>query len=134
MVSKEQLAAYVAQYGRAKLVVYNGHHIVFRRPSKAECRQHQADNAVEGSVAQDCDERLALLLVVHCDDVTREGDGTRVREALGALFEEYGYMIAEKSVSGALKELTGVIQSAAAKSDGSTSSGSGTPLTNSQVA
>lgn len=121
-ITEEHLRELARTHKRVKHVAYNGHDLVFRRPTRVECQMHRSTTRESG--AEEADEQLAAITIVQVDDVT---DSTQVRASFQALLDDWPYMVHEKSVGGALAELTGVKQDAELKRSGSAMQPNGSP-------
>lgn len=123
-ITEERLRELQRQHRRVKHVRYNGHDLVFRAPSRTECQMHRQVSREQGG--EEADEQMAKMTIVQLDD---ERDLAKVRGAFLELLEEWPFLVHEKSVGGALAELTGVKQSSELKNSGSASPPNGSPQT-----
>lgn len=122
-VSEETLAQLTATHGRVKVVSYNGHELVFRKPKRAEVRMH-AQALDDPQRKAGADEELAQLLIVAYDGVA---DARKARDAWNDLLDDFPYAASSKPIGGAIAQLTGVVEDIDLKGSGpsSTSSASG---------
>lgn len=129
-IADEHLIELERAHGRIKHVVYNGVDLVFRKPKRTECHAHAAklDNPQEKISA---DEQLAQLLIVQCGSVS--SPAAEVRKAFLSLLDDYPYLVRSADVGTALAKLSGLVQDDEAKSYGSASTPSGSPLTSTQA-
>jgi len=113
-ISADHLAQLTQRYRRVKHVRYNGHDLVFRKPSRLEIQAHReqqsSDNRGERVRA---DEDLQRVLIVQVDGVA--DDPGAVRAAYNDLLDDYPYLANEKAVGIAVAQLTGVVQDEAEK-------------------
>lgn len=124
-IAEDHLESLRAKYGRIKHVVYNDVDLVFRKPSRPECKQHAAKlQSDDATVKADADEQLAQILVVQVADKT---EMRAVKEAFTDLLDEYPYLTKCAAVGRALSELTGVVQDSEVKTSGSALTGKGSP-------
>lgn len=118
-IADSQLKELEEKYKRVKLVIYNGHELVFRKPLRTEIKQHRikngGDSAEEKAAA---DEQLAQLTLVHLDG---QEEPVQTRKAFLALLDEWPYLCANKDVGRALSILSGVIQEETVKTLGPSS-------------
>ena len=114
-ITADHLAALEKQHRKVAHVQYNGHDLVFRRPTRAEAAYYreQIDSQSSKSERAAADEHLAQSVVVQVDDVLSDGTPTgqvRVREAFNALLEEHPLMCMAAPVGRTLGKLTGILQ------------------------
>lgn len=109
-ISEQQVSELAAKYGRVKHVTYQGVDIVFRKPSRAECRQYvmARDNPQEKASA---DEALANMICVHCNGAA----GGEAHKAFLDLLEDWPMAANSPKIGTALLELTGITESVEAK-------------------
>jgi len=127
VITPEQIEQATAKHGRVKVVQYNGHEMIFRKPSRPECKDY-ARKMNDESTKNDADEQLAQILIVNFDGET---DPVRARIAFNAMLDEYPLAANSKAIGGAVSRLAGVVQDDDAKKPASASTSSGTSPANS---
>lgn len=111
MITPEQIEQATTKHGRVKLVQYNGHEMLFRKPSRPECKDY-ARKMNDDATKNDADEQLALMLVVNFDGAD---DQLGARRGLIQLFDDYPLAANSKAIGGAISRLAGVVQDEDAK-------------------
>ena len=107
MLSEEQLEAASRKFGKVGVVDYCGHQVVFRRPTRDECREYRRmrDSAAE---KHDATERLAQVAIVSFDG---EQDVNRARTLYtGTFLEEFPLFSSTPKVMSVLGALTGLVE------------------------
>jgi hypothetical protein len=106
-LTEEQFAALETQHKKIAEVEWNGHTLVFRRPTREECRQYRV--ALEDPVSKaDANEHLLQQTIVAFDDETNP-TAARMRYNPGFLDEHPMFSIAAK-VKLALAALMGIVE------------------------
>lgn len=107
MLTSEQLEAIGVQHGKCAEVRYNGHQIVFRRPTRDHCREYRRmrDSPTE---KHDAIEKLAQMCLVAFDGET---DANKARTFYtGVFLEEFPMFASFPPVMAALGYLTGMVE------------------------
>lgn len=126
-ITEDHLRGLAKLHRRVKHVTYNGHDLVFRAPTRVECQMHRQASRERGP--EEADEDMAICTIVQIDDVT---DSSKLRALFLDLLEEFPFLVHEKSVGGALAELTGVKQASELKRSGTATPPNGGPQTSTQ--
>lgn len=120
-ISAEHLDELRKKHGRIKDVVYNGVHLVFRKPSRAEVQAHSVKSRSEDpNERAAADDQLAQLLIVRVGKVTEPRE---VKEGFLELLEDFPSLVACRPIGNALAQLSGVVQDDELKGYGAGSSG-----------
>ncbi len=114
-ITDEHLRELEKQHRKVAHVAYNGHDLVFRRPTRAEAAMYREQIDSQSSKAERAaaDEHLAQVVVVQVDDVVGDGTPTgqaRVRETFNALLEEHPLLCMAAPIGRTLGRLTGILQ------------------------
>jgi hypothetical protein len=107
MLSEDQLEALRSQFTKIGVVDYNGHQIVFRRPTRDHCREYRR---MRESPAEkhEATERLAQVALVAFDGET---DVNRARTTYTNVFlDEYPLFASVPKVMAVLSVLTGMVE------------------------
>lgn len=125
-ISDEHRSELERKYGRIKVVTFNGHELVFRKPMSKEARQHAHD--MENPQAKiHADDNLAMFTIVAVDG----GDEASARKAFGALKEEWPYLVRSQKVGQVIGQLIGVVEDEDLKDSGTSTTASASPQTTS---
>ena len=107
MLSEEQLDALKLACGKIAVVAYNGHEIVFRRPTRVQCGEYRRERE-DPQARADAVEHLAQKALVAFDG---ELDANRARIAYTTQFlEDYPLFANYPPVMAALSYLTGMVE------------------------
>ena len=107
MLSEEQLEALKLQYQKIAVISYNGHQIVFRRPTRLQCGEYRRERE-DPQARADAVEHLAQKALVAFDG---EMDANRARTTYTASFlEEFPLFANYPPVMAALSYLTGMVE------------------------
>jgi hypothetical protein len=107
MLTEAQIEALRVQCGRVGVVEYNGHQIVFRKPTRDHCREYRRmrESANERHEAL---EHLAQLTIVAYDGTT---EPNAARTQYTAVFlEEYPLFVNVAKVMNVLSVLAGLVE------------------------
>ena len=117
-ISDDHLRELEAKYGKVRLVVYNGHELVFRKPKRVEIKQHRIKNQSEAPEERaSADEFLAQVLIEHVDGV----EGQPCKQKFLDLLEDFPYLASNKDVARAMSVLSGALQDTEGKGSASVS-------------
>jgi hypothetical protein len=109
MLTEEQLETLRLKYGKIGIVTYNGHQVVFRKPSRDDCREYRRmkESAVERG---DAIESLAQKALCAFDG---EQDVNRARTYYTTVFlEEFPMFANTGNVVAILSALSGMVEEA----------------------
>lgn len=119
-----KLEALRAKYGKIGAVAYNGHTLVFRKPTREHVREYRRkkDNDAEKMDAMD---QLAQVTIVAFDD---EEDPNRARTTFTTVFlEDYPLAISNPKFVSCLSALAGLLEEEDEKDLGKGVTVKGTP-------
>jgi hypothetical protein len=106
-MNDEKIEALRVKYGKVGAVDYNGHTLVFRKPTRENVRDYRRkkDDAIEKMDAMD---QLAQATIVAFDD---EEDPNRARTIFTTSFlEDYPLAISNPKFVGCLSALAGLLE------------------------
>ena len=107
MLAEDQLESLRSRYGKIGVVAYAGHEIVFRRPTRDDCRNYRRMQA-SAAEKHDAIETLAQITLVAFDD---DIDVNRARTTYTTTFlEEYPLFSSVPRVMSVLSVLSGVVE------------------------
>jgi len=107
--TERRLAALEAQHKKIAEVEWNGHRLVFRRPTREECRQYRV--ALEDPVSKaDANEHILQQTIVAFDDETN-ATAARMRYNPGFL-DEHPMFASTAKVKLALGAMMGLVEEA----------------------
>ena len=107
MLSEETLEELRKRSGKIGVIAYAGHEVVFRRPTRDECREYRRMQS-SPQEKSDAIERLAQVTLVAFDG---DLDVNRARTAYtGVFLEEYPLFASNPKVMGVLSVLSGVVE------------------------
>jgi hypothetical protein len=107
MLDEPQLDALKVKHGKIAVIDYDGHQIVFRRPTRENCREYRRQRE-SPSEKHEAMEHLAQVTLVAFDG---ELDANKARTFYTATFlEEYPLFVNVPKVQNALSALSGMIE------------------------
>lgn len=105
MLNDAELETLRTRYGKIGIIDYNGHQIVFRRPTRDNCRDYRRKIETEKSEAI---EQLAQVTLVAFDG---EQDANKARTIYTSVFlEEVPLFTSNTKVMAVLGALSGVVE------------------------
>lgn len=107
MLTEARLAELETRYGRIGVVPYNGHMVVFRRPSREDIRAHRRKQD-SPSERPDSMDQLAQMTIIAFDDLD---DPTAARVHFTSVFlEEFPLATGNSRFVNCLSVLSGVVE------------------------
>jgi hypothetical protein len=107
MLNDAQLDELKMKYGKIAAIDYNGHQIVFRRPTRDNCREYRRQRESQAE-KHEALEHLAQVTLIAFDG---EQDVNKARTFYTATFlEEYPLFVNVPKVSAALSALSGMVE------------------------
>jgi len=112
MLNEENLDALRLKHGKIGIVDYDGHQVVFRRPTREDCREYRRMRESE-SERHEAMERLAQVTLCAFDG---EQDVNKARTVYTSSFlPEYPLFVNVPRVLGVLSALAGLVEEEDAK-------------------
>lgn len=106
MLNEDQIEALRKQYREVGVIDFYGHQIVFRKPSRDDCRNYRRmqDSAAE---KPDCLDSLGQLIVVAVDG---EQQPVRCREQFNLFLEDFPLFMNSPKALAVVNILTGMVE------------------------
>jgi len=111
-ITEQQLSELAKKYADIRLVIYQGHELVFRNPKRAEAKRWRGmKNSDKEDIKGSADEALAQWTIEYVDGK----EGPACKQAFLDLLDRWPMLVFHNVVGTALIELCGLDDEAAAK-------------------